>query len=494
MPENTIGKIILEAGSRAAAQSGGGTVPGQGLVGGDSSESAGRKVQKETRAWQGKMLSGMADQPRWWTRMFKTMGISVGLSGILKQSQIFTSTIGSIFQILGAFVDVILAPFVPLFIPAIRWLARKLPDVSKWAQGFAETLKRWGVRILKFFEDPWGNLKKAISSVWTTVKDTVKGWVDNIGYAIGDLIDAANIFGGAPKALQRPVAPDNPWDTEESGLDFLPSQTTMSNTVKAYLATAGARTLGSTLALGGRSTLPTQGASRPIGMAINIAEEAMALPNKAANKAIIEAAKLSTKVGVAAVETATGGAVTAPRWLQWGSEFDEAPLQNLAQGGWGAKGAAPLADDVARTSSRWGRLFNNPVTRKIADVGGTALSKTPLGGIFQVLETAEGIHDTSNIIRAGARGDVPWLEQTGTRWGIPQYGGAGYDAVVRGLGTAAVARSGGAGGVLSLATEYSTQTGYGQDGRYGDSDFVNALYNGVKDGMSIGWEHINGVE
>ena len=95
MPENTIGKIILEAGSRAAAQSGGGTVPGQGLVGGESSESAGRKVQKETRAWQGKMLSGMADQPRWWTRMFKTMGISVGLSGILKQSQIFTGIDGA---------------------------------------------------------------------------------------------------------------------------------------------------------------------------------------------------------------------------------------------------------------------------------------------------------------------------------------------------------------------------------------------------------------
>ena len=57
----------------------------------------------------------------------KTMGINVGIASILKQSQVFTGYIGTIFQLMGALVDVILAPFLPVLIPAIKLLASFIP-------------------------------------------------------------------------------------------------------------------------------------------------------------------------------------------------------------------------------------------------------------------------------------------------------------------------------------------------------------------------------
>ena len=50
------------------------------------------------------------------TGFFKQMGIEVSLKSMLKQSQIFTSYVGSLFQIFGAMVDVMLAPLMPILI------------------------------------------------------------------------------------------------------------------------------------------------------------------------------------------------------------------------------------------------------------------------------------------------------------------------------------------------------------------------------------------
>ena len=46
------------------------------------------------------------------TSFAKQVGVNVSLGSILKQSQVFTSTLGTMFQLLGALVDVILAPFL----------------------------------------------------------------------------------------------------------------------------------------------------------------------------------------------------------------------------------------------------------------------------------------------------------------------------------------------------------------------------------------------
>ena len=62
------------------------------------------------------------------------LGLNFSTGAIMKQSQIFTSTVGVIFQLLGALVDVMLAPLIPLFIPALRTIASWIPVAGRIAQ------------------------------------------------------------------------------------------------------------------------------------------------------------------------------------------------------------------------------------------------------------------------------------------------------------------------------------------------------------------------
>jgi len=71
-----------------------------------------------------------------------TLGIKLGTASILKQSQVFTGYIGTIFQLLGAMVDVILAPFLPILIPAIRKMAELIPYIRIYAQNIFDFLDR----------------------------------------------------------------------------------------------------------------------------------------------------------------------------------------------------------------------------------------------------------------------------------------------------------------------------------------------------------------
>ena len=71
-----------------------------------------------------------------------TLGIQVGVAALLKQSQIFTGVLGTIFQILGAMVDVVLAAFMPLIIPALRTMANSIPQIQQKAQEIKEWIER----------------------------------------------------------------------------------------------------------------------------------------------------------------------------------------------------------------------------------------------------------------------------------------------------------------------------------------------------------------
>ena len=100
--------------------------------------------------------------------LFKKMGIEIGLRSILKQSQIFTSTVGSIFQILGALVDVTLAPFLPVIVPAIKKLGAFIPKWAKTMEGVSSWLTSYVFKpivntirfvnnlINKFLPGKWG--------------------------------------------------------------------------------------------------------------------------------------------------------------------------------------------------------------------------------------------------------------------------------------------------------------------------------------------------
>ena len=92
------------------------------------------------------------------------MGISLSVSTLLRQSQIFTGILGALFQILGGFVDLILAPFMPLFVKVIRKLAEQMPRVREYAQKVYEWLDQ--------------NVFPHIKTVATWIWDKVSGVFD----------------------------------------------------------------------------------------------------------------------------------------------------------------------------------------------------------------------------------------------------------------------------------------------------------------------------
>jgi len=88
------------------------------------------------------------------------LGINFSLGAILKQSQIFTGIMGSLFQILGAVVDVFMAPLIPFFIPLMQKMATTL---IPWAQRKGEQFATWIQQMLDTSDGPiafLGNLLK----------------------------------------------------------------------------------------------------------------------------------------------------------------------------------------------------------------------------------------------------------------------------------------------------------------------------------------------
>lgn len=66
--------------------------------------------------------------------LLKTAGISFSVASVLKQSQIFTGVIGTIFQLIGALVDVILAPFLPIVVPILKIIGKWIPKIGDFLQ------------------------------------------------------------------------------------------------------------------------------------------------------------------------------------------------------------------------------------------------------------------------------------------------------------------------------------------------------------------------
>ena len=90
-----------------------------------------------------------------------TLGIKFGAASILKQSQVFTGFIGSIFQLFGAMVDVILAPFLPVLIPGIRKLAETIPYIREYSQKIFDFLDR---TVFEFLRNLIGGIPDGIKS------------------------------------------------------------------------------------------------------------------------------------------------------------------------------------------------------------------------------------------------------------------------------------------------------------------------------------------
>jgi len=91
-------------------------------------------------------------------KLFKKMGLDVSAKGLLKQSQIFTGTLGAIFQILGAFIDITLAPMLPMVVPFIRKMVKMIPQFRKLGESIRDIIMfvhKWTQNFLPKFMKGW---------------------------------------------------------------------------------------------------------------------------------------------------------------------------------------------------------------------------------------------------------------------------------------------------------------------------------------------------
>ena len=181
------GRQILEIVMGGGAAAAGGI---EGSSGSDKSENALSSMAKKL----GMSTEHDKDTAKGTTGMAKKfdgfiknqLGISFNLANVLKQSQIFTSFVGTIFQLMGALVDVILAPFLPILIPVITKVASWIPAISGYAQSAANGLFRlfawigkWGEKIFTFLSEVNSYLapvKSVIGNIWNAVTD----WASDI--------------------------------------------------------------------------------------------------------------------------------------------------------------------------------------------------------------------------------------------------------------------------------------------------------------------------
>ena len=63
--------------------------------------------------------------------LMSMIGVQFTLAALLKNSQIFTNTTGALFQILGGFIDLTLAPLMPLFAQFLTYMASQFPAYNR---------------------------------------------------------------------------------------------------------------------------------------------------------------------------------------------------------------------------------------------------------------------------------------------------------------------------------------------------------------------------
>ena len=110
-------------------------------------------------------------------------GINFSLSSILRQSQIFTTTVGSFFQLAGAYLDMSLAPLMPKIMKGLIWLSTQLPKYTALIDGFVRWIgPKWEVAKIKLkwlFDsiEYWKGLYNRLLEAWRNIS-TTEGWKD----------------------------------------------------------------------------------------------------------------------------------------------------------------------------------------------------------------------------------------------------------------------------------------------------------------------------
>lgn len=108
----------------------------------------------------------------------KMTGIQVSTGAIAKQSQLLSGVMGAMFQIFGGFVDIVLMPFMPIFVKLLVWMASGIPKLAGLIDritGYFKDVWAKSNGIMEFLGRLWGDLLKqlykfVLGLLWEIVK------------------------------------------------------------------------------------------------------------------------------------------------------------------------------------------------------------------------------------------------------------------------------------------------------------------------------------
>jgi len=162
-----IAKIQVEHSGGSGAMAGGNrNVASSGASGGSIRE---KQVARDNKT-QTETLKDIAKTSKF--SLLRTLGISATAASILKQSQIWTGTLGAFFQIFGALIDLLLAPLIPVLIPFLQKFAKAVPKIAERI-GIITTSIVNAAKWIKLQYDRWTPewLKNLLNSmIWGPLK------------------------------------------------------------------------------------------------------------------------------------------------------------------------------------------------------------------------------------------------------------------------------------------------------------------------------------
>jgi hypothetical protein len=161
MPEGTEigGEIFVRILGEEAASVGGGI--GSSTLG---SGGAGIKETKKQTSIFNQMSKGL-----------RFMGIALTAGELVRRSKIMSGTMSSIFEILGALIDIFLMPFIPLLIPLLKGMGKIVQWLAKFMVDPYGALRDLWDGFIGFLQSTFSGVINAILNPFDTLKSLFSG-------------------------------------------------------------------------------------------------------------------------------------------------------------------------------------------------------------------------------------------------------------------------------------------------------------------------------
>ncbi len=122
----------------------GGVSPSGGLGGGKGSTSDAVRPTTGESGGKGVPVNPGAGFVKHLKHLAILVGIPLSLAALIKSSKLLSSSFGALGQIIGAMIDVFLAPFMPKIAEGIAWLAEHgIPAMQRWGELAYEKVAEW---------------------------------------------------------------------------------------------------------------------------------------------------------------------------------------------------------------------------------------------------------------------------------------------------------------------------------------------------------------